>query len=375
MTNDSNAARHGWHAVVATGLTVLLAGCAGGLESLPLPAPGQTGTGMSVTAAFSNALNLPTKAKVKLNGADIGEVESIRAQNFTAYVKMRINTDVRLHVGATAELRSATPLGDVFVAIRPDPNEAPGALLLRDGDTIALGSTSAAASIEQVLSSAALLINGGAVRRLVSVVNGAGSAVGGRGEKVAELLRQSNMLVSRLSARSAQIGRALRSTNDLAATLAARRGTLREAITATAPATRVIADNTAEMADMVDAVARITKQLNRFPSMQGTDSRSLIADLNRLSAEFNDISLDPSVSLREMNTLLGPFMRFTHSTVANAVVEVPQIAIGALPDKNYPGDPQFHLPDGTDYHAMIGSLRYQWNLVLSKIYGPEHQPR
>jgi hypothetical protein len=37
---------------------------------------------------------------------------------------------------------------------------------------------------------------------------------------------------------------------------------------------------------------------------------------------------------------------------------------------NYPGDPEFHGPDGTDYHAMIGSLRYQWNLLLNKAFGP-----
>jgi len=51
------------------------------------------------------------------------------------------------------------------------------------------------------------------------------------------------------------------------------------------------------------------------------------------------------------------------------------VALGSLPDKNWPGDPAFHGPDGTDWHAMVGSLRYQWNLLLSKVYGPEHQPR
>src|ERR1700758_1676419 len=165
----------------AAGLTVLLAGCATGLDSLPLPAPGQAGARIPLTAVFANALNLPAKAKVKLNGADIGDVESIRAQDFTARVTMRISANVRLRVGATAELRSATPLGDVFVAIRPDPHPAPDAPLLRDGGTIALASTSAAATIEEALSSATLLVNGGAIRRLVSIVNGAGSAGGGGG--------------------------------------------------------------------------------------------------------------------------------------------------------------------------------------------------
>ena len=112
--------------IAATCITTVLAGCATGLESLPLPAPGQIGANaITVTAAFANAMNLPQKAKIKLNGADIGEVESIRTRDFTAYVTMRINADVALYTGATAQLRSATPLGDIFVAIRLDPNKPP----------------------------------------------------------------------------------------------------------------------------------------------------------------------------------------------------------------------------------------------------------
>lgn len=365
----------GCRSALAAGLTVLGAGCATGLESLPLPAPGQTGERISLTAVFANALNLPAKAKVKLNGANIGDVESIRAQNFTAYVTMRINADAALHSGATAELRSATPLGDVFVAIRPDPHPDLDAPLLRDGDTIPLNSTSSAASVEEVLTSAALLVNGGAIRRLVTVVNGTGSAVGGRGDKLAGLLQQSNTLISRLNARSVQIDGALRSTSDLAAALSARQDTLNDAIAAAAPGTSVIEDNTAQLADLVDAVGRITSQLNRFPSLQGTDTRSLVADLNRLSAVFNDIVLDPNLDLNTWNRIISVISKSATAPNIHASVNVEQLALGSLPDMNYPGDPAFHGPDGTDWHAMIASLRYEWNLLLSKVYGPEHLPR
>jgi virulence factor Mce-like protein len=354
---------------------MLLAGCATGLDSLPLPAPGRTGDSISVTAVFANALNLPAKAKVKLNGANIGEVESIRAQDYTAHVTMRISADVPLNEGATAELRSATPLGDVFVAIRPDPNQDPVAPPLRDGSMIALNSTSAAATIEDVLGSAALLVNGGAIRHLVTVVNGAGSAVGGRGEKVAALLRNSNTLIKRLNARTAQIEGALRSTSDLAAALSAREDTLNKAISAAGPGMSTIRANTTQLADLVDAVARITNQLNRFPSMQGTDTRSLIADLNRLAAMFNDSALDPNISWDGWNRIIGIIVKSASGANAHAAADVAQLALGSLPDMNWPGDPAFHGPDGTDWHAMIGSLRYQWNLLLSKVYGPEHQPR
>lgn len=361
---------------VATGLTVLVAGCATGLESLPLPAPGGAGGDqISLTAVFSNALNLPAKAKVKLNGANIGDVETIRAKNFAAYVTMRISAGVPLRAGTTAELRSATPLGDVFVAIKPDPHTPADAPLLRDGDTIAMNSTSAAATVEDVLSSATLLINGGAIRRLVTIVNGAGSAVGGRGVKVAALLEHSNALISRLNARSAQIVGALRSTSDLTAALSARQKTLNEAIAAAGPGIGTIKANTRQLADLVDAVARVTNQLNRFPSMKGTDTRSMIADLDRLSATFNDISVDPALQLNRFNWLNELWISAAKGPNLAAAADIAQLALGSLPDKNWPGDPAFHGPDGTDWHAMVGSLRYEWNLLLSRIYGPEHLPR
>ena len=57
-------------------------GCATeGLASLPLPAPGVGSGGYMLTAVFSNALNLPANATVKLAGADVGELESMVAHN------------------------------------------------------------------------------------------------------------------------------------------------------------------------------------------------------------------------------------------------------------------------------------------------------
>jgi virulence factor Mce-like protein len=370
------AARRACRCIAAGSVTTVLAGCATGLESLPMPAPGQTGgNAITVTAAFANAMNLPQKAKVKLNGADVGDVESIRAHDFTAYVTMRIDADVALYTGATAELRSATPLGDIFVAIRPGPEQAPGATRLHDGDTIALASTTSAATVEDVLSSAALLVNGGALRSLVTVVNGAGKAVGGKGAKVAALLDESNTLICRLNARSDQIDTALRNTGDLAATVAERQQTLDEVITTAVPAMTVIKENATQLADLTDGIARITNQLNRFPSMRGTDTRSLIADLNTLSAALNVSATDPSLNMNTWIRVITALAKATSGPDIHAVADVAQLAFGALPDKNYPGDPMFHGADGTDWHAFVGSLRYEWNLLLSNVYGPEHQPR
>ncbi|AEF35097.1 MCE family lipoprotein Mce6E [Mycolicibacter sinensis] len=361
--------------LIAATTAVTLSGCAGGLASIPLPAPGRVDGDITLTAVFANALNLPLKAKVKLNGADIGEVAAIRAEEFSAHVTMKISAGAPLYADTVAELRSATPLGDIFVAVHHGPDAAADATRLRDGDTIALDHTTSAATIEDVLGSAALLVNGGAIRRLVSTVNGAGDAVGGRGTKVAALLHNSNTLLSRLNDRSTQLDTALRNTSDLAATLSARRNTLNTVLAAATPATGALADSATNLADMAAAGGRITRQLNRFPSMQGTDTRSTISDLNRLSDVFNQISMDPELNLNIWNRMITGITHITSGPDIHAVGTVTQLAIGALPDKNYPGDPGTHGPDGTDWHAMIGSLRYEWNLLLGRIYGPEHRPR
>lgn len=369
MSGYPGAVRRGARCAVTAALIVLLGGCAAGLEALPLPSPGGSGRSYTLTALFTDALNLPAQAKVKLLGADIGEVDTIRAEDFTAQVNMRIRSDVPLRAGSTAELRSATLLGDVFVSIKPSAVlDAP---LLGNGDTLPLESTAAAPTVEDVLDSMAMLVNGGTIRHLVNSLNGAGEAMGGRGEKVGLLLDQTSTLLSRMNARSGQLDSALRRTSELSAAMAARSSTLSESLGAGAPAIAAIADNTTRIADLADSTARITRQLSRFPSIQGTDTRSTVADLNRLAGTFNDIAVDPNLSLMSLNRLLGILMKTFNATSVHGDLTLDQLALAPWPDINYPGDPGFHWSDGTDWHQLVESLRYEWNLLLAKIYGEQ----
>lgn len=351
-------------------VTTTASGCGLSLESLPLSGPSAATTSYTVTAMFANALNLPAKAKVRLNGADIGEVDSISVHNFTAGVKMSIRSDVRLPKTVSVELRSATPLGDLFVAVKPDPKQTSNTPMLGSGDVIPVVATYGGATVEEVLGSAALLVNGGVIKNVTTLLNGAGAAVGGAGTNVRDLLDQSNSLISRLAARTTQIKTAMQNTSALAATISARQSTLNTALSAAAPATSVLAENISQIADITDTVSRVTNQLSRFPSLQATDTRSLIADLNKLSAAFNDVAVDPNLSLTPLNQLLPIVLKSFGATNLRGTAELVKLAIGALPDKNYPGDPMIHGPDGTDWHAMVGSMRYEWNLLLGKIYGP-----
>ena len=369
---------HGAKKAFAAALTAaaVTSACAtDGLGSLPLPAPGIGGGGYTLTAVFANVLNLPAHARVKVAGADVGDVESITAQNYSAVISLRIMDGVAIPVGSVAELRSATPLGDVFVAIKPPAPQNPNAKLLKGGDTIGLDSTSAASTVESMLSAAALLVNGGAFRNLTNVINGAGKATGDRGQAFGHLISQTNDLLGRLNARSHQIDTAVSETARLADTLAAKNQAIADILSAAGPATEVLSANADQLADVTEQAGAITRQLMKFPSIAGTDAsgRSLVKDANTIAGSWNDVATSPDVSLSALNRLLPIFVKITSSQSISVQASIDRLVLGSRPDPGFAGDPAFHGPMRPDWNKMIGALKYAlWRLQERVVgHGPD----
>ena len=352
--------------VVIVAAAVVSSGCAtNGLASLPLPAPGVGAGGYALTAVFSNALNLPMNAKVKLAGADVGQVESMAARNYTAVTTLRIRDGVQLPRGSTAELRTATPLGDVFVAVKPPAQADPNTPLLKNGDTIGLESTTAAATVESVLSSAAVLVNGGAVRNFTNVINGFGKATGDQGQAFGDLIRKSNRLIGTLDSRSNQISNALTELSRLADQVEAKDRTVTELMTAARPATAALADNTTELSNLAVQVGDTTRLLARFPAIGGTDTsgRSMIRDLNTIAGAANDVAVSPDTSLLALNRMIPALVKSTAGNSISVHVSVDKLVLGSIPDIGFPGDPGLHGPHRYTWNQLIGSLKYTlWRL-------------
>lgn len=354
-------------AVAAIGAAaLLLSGCAtNGLASLPLPAPGLGSGGYELTAVFANALNLPMNAKVKLAGADVGQVESMVARNYTAVTTLRIRDGVLLPRGSTAELRTATPLGDVFVSVRPPADAAPDTPLLKNGDTIGLDSTAAAATVESVLSSAAILVNGGAVRNFTHIINGFGKATGDQGHAFGELVRKSNQLLGTMDARSGQISDALSELSRLSQELDAKNQTLTDVMAAADPATSALAANTTELSDLVVQVGDTSRLLSRFPSLGGTDTsgRSVVRDLNTIAGAANDVAVSPDTSWLPLNRMIPALVKSTAGNAISVHTSVEQLILGSIPDIGFPGDRGLHGPTRFTWNEFIGSLKYTlWRL-------------
>ncbi len=348
---------------------VVSSGCGtDGLASLPLPTPGLDSTGYRLTAVFANALNLPMNAKVKLAGADVGQVESMAARNYTAVTTLRINDSVRLPVGSTAELRTATPLGDVFVALQP-PRAAtptpPNPAMLRDGDVIGLDSTASSATVESLLSSAAVLVNGGSVRNFTNIVNGFGRATGDRGQAIADLIGKSNQLLATLDTRSGQISNAMTEMSRLTGQLDDKQQTIADLMAAAGPSTEALAANTAGLSDLAVQAGDTAQLLAKFPSLGGTDTsgRSAIGDLNTIAGALNDVAVSPDTSWLALNRMLPPLIKSTSGFAASGRGSLDRLVLGSVPDIGFPGDPGFHGPKRSDWNQFVGSLKYTlWRL-------------
>ncbi|MGH3723192.1 MAG: MlaD family protein [Mycobacterium sp.] len=369
--------------IAATSATLaaatMLSGCAtNGLGDLPLPAPGVGTGGYHLTALFSNVLNLPNNAKVKLAGADVGQVDKMRVSNYTAITTLRIIDGVRLPKGSTVELRSATPLGDVFVSVRPPAGAPSDAPIYRDGDTIGLDSTTAAATVESVLSSAAIVSNGGAVRNLTNVINGFGKATGDQGQAFGDLIKDSNRLLGTLNSRSSQISDALTQTSQLADQLDTKNQTLTDIVKEADPATEALAANTAQLSQLVLQIGATTKQLEKFPSIAGTDTsgHSIIKDANTIAKAWNDVAQDPTVDINNLSRQITTLIKSTPSNAISVRVSIDRLVLGSMPDAGFNGDTGSHGPKRYNWAQLVGSFKYTlWRLqqrVVGKgVYGED----
>ncbi len=361
--------------VVALTATVCIgvSGCAtNGLASLPLPHPGASGGGYTITAEFSDALNLPAFAKVRLAGADVGQLESIAARDYTAVAKLRIRDGIRLPKGTTVELRSATPLGDVFIAVKPPTNGPSDPPLLKNGDTIPLKDTAAAATVENLLTGAAVLVNGGAVQSLTNLLNGAGKAVGDEGGRnFRGLIDNTTKLLTTMNSRSEQLSASLTELSALSNRIDAKNQVIADVMSAAAPATDTLAQQTNQIADLVVQTGSTTDMLTKFPSIAGTDTsgRSVIKDLNTVSSSFNDVVLAPDANLAALNRLMPPLIKATPSNALSVRGSIDRLILGSIPDIGYPGDVGLHGPKWSTFNQLIGSFKYILLRLQERVVG------
>ncbi|AYF74619.1 MCE family protein [Nocardia yunnanensis] len=354
---SGRTARRAIVALAVSATAVVASGCGVTVESLPLPKPGAGGETYTVHAVFDNALNLPDQAKVKIGGSDVGVVTKITTKDFKANVDLSIRKDIELPEGSSAELRQATPLGDVFVAVSK-PKTAPGASMIKDGGT--LKDTSAGATVEELLMSISLLFNGGGIANLSKLTSELDSIVGGRGQQLGEVITQMTSVMTSLNKNSSRIDGTLAGFSALADTIQANHDQLGQVADTLPGMIGAIAENNQALGDLLRKVSTTSAALGDYANTTSDQLSSLLDNVSQLMNALSktDQTLGPALdALHDVRPKADA--SFKGDTLAVAAT-LTMLDIGLLTD---PANSKF--PDLKDLNDFGGSLIQ----VLQVIYG------
>lgn len=350
-------------ALVAAGTVVLASGCGLNVEDIPLPKPGTGDETFTLQAVFENALNLPDQAKVKVGGSDVGVVTKIETKNFQAIVDMEIRKDIELPVGTTAELRQATPLGDVFVAVSKPPTE-PGTALLEDGDTLTIEQTSAGATVEELLLSVSLLFNGGGIAHLTRLGTELDSIVGGRSDQLVHLINEITGVVASINANSARVDSVLGEFSVLADTLDNRRGELGQVADTLPDMIGAIAENNRALGDLLGKISTTSAALGDYAATTGGDLAGTLDNLGNLMAALAATGDNFGALLDILHELRGPVEATFRGSSLAAQVNITNLDIALL---TAPGTSHFF--DARDLQDFAGSLIQILQVVQHRVGG------
>lgn len=160
-------------AVIAVTISLIgaLSGCSSAaLDPTRMPVPGGYAPHDSypVRIEFSSALNLPGRAKVDFGGVQVGVLDHLELIDTTAVAHVEIDSTTSLPTNVRAELRQATVLGDIYIAIVAPPK--PTGEHLHAGDTIPLVNTAPASNVEDLLRSMSTYVGGGTLSTLQETI-------------------------------------------------------------------------------------------------------------------------------------------------------------------------------------------------------------
>jgi len=316
-------------AILLAGLTIgSTSACSLDPTRLPVPGAYIPADKYTVAIEFSSVLNLPARAKVDSGGVQIGVLDRVRLIGNTAVAYVDIANEAALPQNIRAELRQATILGDIYIALFAPERPAP--TLLRDGDTIPLRNTVPADNIEDALRSASNLVTGGAIGTLQQTVLDLNKAFP---KDPAELIRIKNKLsgvLHDLSTNQDTVNAILSSMANISTSLAENTSTF----------DRAVSEGPTKLEGLASVVSSIVQ---------------LVVDAREIGTAGGDLLNPIMPDLMQMLSFISPFV----ATVSTSDTTIPVVAdkvIALVRDKLVPffgnGGPRYtvsgiHPPDGS----------------------------
>ena len=288
-------------AASAATLTLLLGGCALSLQSLPKLTSSNSAT-YPIHAVFANVLNLPDDAQVRLGAEVVGQVSSISTENFQADLTLEIDKTVPLLVGTTAQIRFDNPLGDECVLLQAPAKLSPSvrATPLRPGAAIAESDTSIAPSVEDTFGALSLVLNGGGLNQLQTIIHELNNTFNGNQPQIRSFLTTIDSGVRSVASGRVAIDNALQAIEKLTLKLNAGRSVIANGIDTIGPAVGVLASENSQISRLLGELSNLGTIGTRVAEQSGQNSVNDVKDLLPVVEQLVSVSRQLGPDLNDL---------------------------------------------------------------------------
>lgn len=277
---------------------LLLSGCgmlSGGIYDTPLPGGADTGSHpMTITADFSDVLDLVPQSSVKVDNVSVGRVSKIRLNpdGHSAKIALVVNRNVNLPAGTTARLQQTSLLGEKYVAL-VRPTKAVAGPPVTSGTTLGLAKTSQAAQVEQVLGALSMVLNGGGIGQFQEISRELQKVSDGRPDQIKGFLEQVKSFVTVLDDRKESITSALDGLNALSKNLDNDKVKIAKVLDGLSPGMKVLVQQRKQFVSMLKALDRLSgvtvDTLDKAQKDMVADFRAMEPILTQLAKSGSDL--------------------------------------------------------------------------------------
>jgi virulence factor Mce-like protein len=347
-------------AITGVASALVVSGC--GFTPYDLPLPGGADLGdrpYTVKAEFRDAMDLVPQGGVRSSDVTVGRITDVRLKpnGWTAVVTMQLNGNTKLPDNTLATIRQTSLLGEKFISLDV-PDDGAGYGRLGNGDFIGLSRSSRNPELEEVLSAAALLFNGGGLDKINTITRELGALMDGREGDLRDFIKNATTFTEILDQNKGAVISALEKIDRFAKATSAQEDAIDEALRDIPPALEVVDDQRDDLVDMLEALDNLSDVATNVIKRAKKDTIQNLRDLEPILRELANGGDSLVDALRSL--LAFPF---TDNIVKNSVAQAMEPC---------PADTQAVVRAGVcfgDYWNLDIDLALNEQQALRTIYG------
>lgn len=256
-------------------------------------------------AVFADATGLVENDAVKIAGVEVGKVESIHVERGKAVVRFSVREDVPLGQNTTIGVRWRNLLGLRYLYVYPSGDGE-----LEPGHRFPVTRTIQVADFGLLMERLTPVMRSLDPEVGNIVVRALGEALGGREERIQQLIAEAGDLTNTLADRDEQIGEVLRSGARLATAYAERKEALRSLLGDFADVSETLASRNDEIERIITDLAAAQAELADFVDRNDEEIHGTVDELDAIAT----ILAVNHENLEDVVTYLGRGLVFYHRT-------------------------------------------------------------